>query len=377
VDNDLSAFRIMAVAELDPGTRTTTRIINIEAWDCSITRYSRETIWTVAFTVSRLFAQGVRRGLKKGGYVGWRIRKIGASLGRFKHRLPEAIPESPAPEATPKGFAAITQLLAEGFIRPPPEAIPAGFVPITQFLAEDIFVVGYPRSGNTWFQNLVAGTVYGVDPRWAPSALAHDLVPDLAYNKYYRRYATPMFFKSHDLPRPEFRRVVYLLRDGRDVMVSYRQYREAIDGVDYDFLKFVSPESQLYPCHWAEHVAAWTQNPYRAQILVIKYEDLLREPERELGRFCQFIGISRETGHLTAIAKAASFANLRDGEARMGFGRPDHNLPPGTFFFRRGVVGSHKDEMPPEVLERFLEHAGDTLRRCGYATGELGEKTAG
>src|SRR5689334_6115430 len=118
---------------------------------CSITRYSRETIWTVAFTVPRRLAHGVRRGFKKGGYVGWRIRKIGASLGRVKHPVPEAIRESSAPEAIPKEFAPITQLLAEGFVRPAPEAIPEGFVPITQFLAEDIFVVGYPKSGNTWF----------------------------------------------------------------------------------------------------------------------------------------------------------------------------------------------------------------------------------
>jgi hypothetical protein len=95
-----------------------------------------------------------------------------------------------------------------------PEAIPERFVPITQFLPEDIFIVSYPKSGNTWFQNLACGVVYGVDPRLAPSTLVHDLVPDLGYQKYYRRYANPMFFKSHSLPRADFRRVVYLLRDG-------------------------------------------------------------------------------------------------------------------------------------------------------------------
>jgi hypothetical protein len=251
------------------------------------------------------------------------------------------------------------------------DSTPEGFVPITQFLAEDIFIVGYPKSGNTWFQYLIAGVVYGVDPRRAPSLLVFDLVPDVAYNKYYRRYATPMFFKSHALPCSEYRRVVYLLRDGRDAMVSYRHYQQAIHGVGYDFLKFVTPETELYPCHWPQHVDAWMHNPYREQMLVIKYEDLLREPVRELKRVCQFADISRETDHLTAIAGAASFRNLRDKEARIGFGRPDHNFPPNKFFFRRGVVGSHKDEMPPEVLQKFLEQAGETLRRCGYATDQL------
>jgi Sulfotransferase domain len=258
--------------------------------------------------------------------------------------------------------------------QPPPETIPDGLTPITQFVPEDIFVVSYPKSGNTWFQNLVCGVVYGVDPSLAPSTLVHDLVPDLVYKKYYRRYATPMFFKSHSLPRADFRRVVYLLRDGRDAMVSYRHYREVIDGVKYDLLKFISPKTKLYPCHWAEHVEAWMPNPYCAEMLVIKYEDLLSEPVRELKRFCQFFGIHRGTDHLTAVAKAASFCNLRAKEERMGFGRPDHVFPPGKFFFRRGVAGSYKDEMPPAVLRKFLERSGDTLRRFGYAVGQPEEE---
>ncbi|MGH6838352.1 MAG: sulfotransferase domain-containing protein [Methylocella sp.] len=279
------------------------------------------------------------------------VTKFGAFRRRFQRPASEAIPEGPAHKAVPEGF-----------------------VPITQFLAEDIFIVGYPRSGNTWFQNLVAGVIHGVDPRWSPSPLVHDLVPDLAYAKFYRRYATPMFFKSHALPCAQYRRVVYLLRDGRDAMVSYRHYREAIDDVDYDFLKFVSPDTELYPCHWSRHVDAWMQNPYGAQLLIIKYEDLLREPVRQLKRFCQFTGISRETEHLTAIAVAASYRNLRDKEAKMGFGRPDQNFARGEFFFRRGIVGSYKDEMSPEVLAKFLDHAAETLRCHGYLLDRSGEE---
>lgn len=286
--------------------------------------------------------------------------KIGATLGRFKRPVPEAMPETPGPEAIPDG--------------PAPEPVPEGFTPITECLEEDIFIVGYPKSGNTWFQNLVAGVVYGVDPRWSPSPLVHDLVPDRGYNKYYRRYATPMFFKSHSLPCPEFRRVVYLLRDGRDAMVSYRHYREAIDHVEYNFLNFVSPGAELYPCHWPDHVNAWMKNPYGAQMLTIKFEDLLRNPVRELERFCQFAGLSRQTAHLTAIAEAASFRNLRDKEARLGFGRVDQIFPSGTSFFRRGIAGSYKDEMPPDVLARFLDHAGEALRRHGYLPDGSGEK---
>lgn len=252
------------------------------------------------------------------------------------------------------------------FKRPATEAPLQGFSPITRLSSEDIFIVGYPKSGNTWFQNLVAGVCYGVDPRLSPSALTQHLVPDLSIQKWYQRYRTPTFFKSHALPCPEYRRVVYLLRDGRDVMVSYRHFREAVDHVAYDFLEFVSPGSELYPCHWAHHVDAWMQNPYDAHMLLIKYEDLLADPVRQLESFCQFAGIARETKHLEVIAKAASFRNLREKEVREDVGQPDRVFLPGALFFRRGIVGSYKDEMPPEVLSRFLGHSAQTLRRHGY-----------
>jgi Sulfotransferase domain len=260
-----------------------------------------------------------------------------------------------------------------------PDVIPEGYTPITEFLPDDIFIVGYPRSGHTWFQVLVAGAVYGVDPRFGPLDLVNHLVPDVHFSKYYRRYTPSMCFKSHDLPRPEHRKVVYLLRDGRDVMVSYRHYQAAIAGTDFDFLTFVSPETPLYPCHWAEHVETWLRNPFQAQILLIKYEDLLGDPVNELKRFCEFAGVSREPSYLAAIADAAAFRNLQGIEARMGFGWPVPQFPRDKFFFRRGEAGSYKDEMPPEVLERFLQHSGETLRRCGYITEQLGEdqRTAG
>src|SRR5436305_13144121 len=105
-----------------------------------------------------------------------------------------------------------------------------GLQPISETAASDIFVCSYPRSGNTWFQNRLAGVVHGVDPEFAHDSITQDLVPDVHYKRFYKRYGDVAYFKSHALPQKDYRRVVYLLRDGRDAMVSYYHFLKVLRG---------------------------------------------------------------------------------------------------------------------------------------------------
>jgi hypothetical protein len=248
-------------------------------------------------------------------------------------------------------------------------SVPPGYLAIEKTFPDDVFIVGYPKSGSTWFQHLVAAVVYGVDPRWSPPLLANDLVPDIHFNRFYRRYSTPMFFKSHDLPAPNHRRVVYLLRDGRDVMVSYHHFLEAVHRSKVDFHELIRTGLSLIPCKWHEHVEAWHSNAFGAEMLVVRYEDLIAQPVTELERFCQFIHLPRKRPFLETVAEACCFQNLRAKEAKFGMGQPDR-WPADKFFFRRGKVGSYKDEMATDVLALFMQDAKPTLRRHGYLTAE-------
>ena len=237
-----------------------------------------------------------------------------------------------------------------------------GLRPITDTEPADLFVSSYPRSGVTWFQNLLAGVVFGVDPEFAHDALIQDLVPDVHYKSHYKRYGPIAYCKSHALPQKKYRRVVYLLRDGRDVMVSYYHFLTALEG-KLDFLRLVQGLG-LSPCHWHEHVEAWLANPHGAEMIVLRYEDLQASPVRELRRFCDFAGLKRDDAHLAHVAGKASFALARAKELRHGW--DNANWPKDRAFVRRGVVGSYRDEMPPDVLAAFLARAGPTLARLGY-----------
>jgi hypothetical protein len=227
----------------------------------------------------------------------------------------------------------------------------------------DIFVVGYPKSGNTWMQHLLAGLVFGIEPRLGPDSLVQDLVPDVRFSKFYKRYLTPTFFKTHDLPEAKYRRVIYLVRDGRDAMVSYFHHLAAI-GHSPDCLKLVATGKGLFPCRWHEHVEAWRKNPYGAEMITVSYEMLKTNPVTVLRKICDFSGLKRERTWLEFLARNATFAVMREKE--MEFGWANRAWPKDQAFVRRGKIGSFRDEMSAEILQAFLKVSAHTLKRMGY-----------
>ena len=85
--------------------------------------------------------------------------------------------------------------------------------------ANDVFLVSYPKSGNTWMRFLLANYINGgkVD-----LSLANRIIPDIHYNPQdIVESLNPRFIKTHNSYREEYKRVVYIVRDGRDVAVSY------------------------------------------------------------------------------------------------------------------------------------------------------------
>lgn len=240
-----------------------------------------------------------------------------------------------------------------------------GLLPIHEHMEDDIFIVGYPKSGNTWFQNLVSGIVFGANPLYAPDTLIQELVPDVHYKHFYKRFWTPMFFKSHLLPQQDYRRVIYLLRDGRDAMVSYYHFLGAVGGRKPDFAEMVRTGEGIY-CKWHEHVEAWSSNPFGAEIITIRYEDLRRDPLPDLRRICEFAKIDRTDLWLRQVAENAIFERMQEKEKAGQIHWDNQAWPKDRLFMRRGTVGSYEDEMPAEVQNIFMRDAEETLKKHGY-----------
>lgn len=236
---------------------------------------------------------------------------------------------------------------------------------INESVPDDVFIVGYPKSGNTWLQNILVELVYGIDTTKINDSLLQELVPDVHFKRYFKRFGKRMFFKSHFLPKPEYRKVIYILRDGRDVMVSYHHYLKATGQVTGDISSTIQTHKALFPSKWHVHVETWLNNPYDSDMLVIKYEELLENPVKTLHLVTDFLELDVLVGQIEEVIERTSFGKMQDKEKSTGWDN-SRDWPEDKLFVRRGTSGSYKDEMPAITLDCFLAESSRTLKRCGY-----------
>lgn len=222
----------------------------------------------------------------------------------------------------------------------------------------DVVVVSYPKAGRTWLRALLGAAFR--DHHGLP-ADAHQLL-DLAAGRPLPRPVPRVKFKHDDGPqlkRPqelvadksEYRdtRVIFLARDLRDLAVSaYFQMtrRERRFAGDLDaFLR--GPRGGLDTM--IRFFNIWAENrEIPADLMLIRYEDLHRNPRGELLRVLSFCGLPEVSdATLDRAVDAASFDRMRDLEAGGGVAsgrlQPADRNDPESFKTRRGQVGGFRE----------------------------------
>jgi hypothetical protein len=197
---------------------------------------------------------------------------------------------------------------------------------------DDIGLVSYPRSGSTWFSFMMSELILGHDPSFTDAHSAVPEIPDISPHTP-RLHSGGRMFRSHEPYRSCYRKAIYVARDPRDVVVSYFKYRRWLreyQGTLSEFVEMFLEGSVDSYGRWADHVESWL---FRAgeEVLVVRYEDLLRDPATSLRTSAGFLGMSATDDAIGAAVANNDMGRMRDKEEGVRtevFGRAD---PTGAF----------------------------------------------
>ncbi len=281
------------------------------------------------------------------------------------------------------------------------------------------WLASYPKSGNTWTRaflaNLLAESAEPIDinhlrigtiassREWVEDALgfdiselSHDEIDALRPAAYRWRavHDSSAYHKIHDayttlpdgtplIPRDATRGAVYLVRNPLDVACSFANHsnltlEQAVDRIcSSNYAFYDSPRRQANQLRqhlstWSEHVLSWLDADIPK--LVVRYEDLRRAPHTWFAAIASFFELERPAEEIAAAIAACRFEHLRQQEISGGFIEKAPNV---KHFFRRGLVGSWRDELSPAQVRQIISVNRLAMERLDYlnAAGELTDAT--
>ncbi|MGH9529855.1 MAG: sulfotransferase domain-containing protein [Terriglobales bacterium] len=242
-------------------------------------------------------------------------------------------------------------------------------------LPDDTFVVSYPRSGNTWTRFLVANLLY--PNKNVTFANIERLIPDTSSqsSRALKLAPRPRIIKTHEYFDHRYGRVIYIVRDPRDIALSY-----------YDFQRKYRQINDLYPLDdyvddfvngrliskgwgtWGENVASWISTRGKSpDFLLLHYEEMTTDTHRELARVAEFMGINATPSLLDNAIAASTADRMRDLEKIQAHKwAATKNRRQDIPFVGPAKSGGWKTQLSEISVARIERAWGDLMTALGY-----------
>ena len=273
-----------------------------------------------------------------------------------------------------------------------------------------IWLASYPKSGNTWFRVFLTNLLRDADTPASINELertpiasargvfnnlmgfdASDLTPDeidrLRPELYIHLAETatePLFMKIHDaykdvadstplIPYTASKGALYFIRNPLDVAVSFAHH----NGSDCDIaISTMADEAFAFCCKlnklhsqlrqkllsWSGHVRSWVDNaPF--PVCVVRYEDMKTKPLETFQKAVRFAGLPHSLDQIQKAIDFSAFDVVQQQEASEGF---QENSTSPSRFFRKGLIGSWREELSENQVQRIMRDHRDVMHRFGY-----------
>lgn len=277
-----------------------------------------------------------------------------------------------------------------------------------------VWLVSYPKSGNTWFRmflaNYLRNTLTPVSLEeientpiasnaenfediigFNPFEL-HEEEVDLYRPEMYRYLSENeetetgiLYKKTHDsytmnadnvalFPTEVSKAAIYFVRNPLDVCVSCANHSTTKIEHAVHFLQ--NEKSQLggkktgqlrqLMLSWKNHVKSWQQQD-QIPVHIVRYEDMKQDPINTFGSIIQFLGLEYDLERLKRAIINSDFKLLQQMEQEKGF---KEKMQKCESFFWKGKTGNYREHLNEVQIQQLVAYHYDTMKEFGYIDAE-------
>ena len=262
-----------------------------------------------------------------------------------------------------------------------------------------IWIASYPKSGNTWLRSFLTNYLNKCTSNYDLSLL--DQIQKFPNQKLYDQLKVNInkfseivsnwinmqelinlkneltYLKTHNAmctinnyPFTNTKNTIgfiYLVRDPRDVIISYSKHLNKSIAHTLNIMKQNSYEElphQVMMGSWAENYRSW-KNYNSVKKIIIKYEDLVLNTYETFFKLVNYLnkinGLTIDEEMIKKSIENTSFKNLQSLENKGGFKEFKRGV-----FFREGKIGNWKTELDKKIVFEITQTFEQETKELGY-----------
>jgi len=269
-----------------------------------------------------------------------------------------------------------------------------------------VWLASYPKSGNTWTRAFLVNYIVNADKPVPINEMHRFSMGDALARTYVMVNKGPLnglsepailklrgavlrgiagngadinLVKTHNvndramgvtlIPAEFTRMAVYIIRNPLDVVLSYaRHFGLSVDKTVYTIAQQMNTTARddknvkQFLGTWSRHVESWVRTK-AFPVHVMRYEDMLADPETAFGALVQKIGMPADPDRLAKAIEFSSFKELKRQETEYGF---IERSASSETFFHTGTADQWKEALTPDQVAKVRADHGKVMRRYGY-----------
>ena len=238
----------------------------------------------------------------------------------------------------------------------------------------DCFIVSYPKSGRTWLRVMLQSYAgqSGLETRAYLDGFSMAVGPVVVRFDHGKGTWVPAPVPANrlmiDAKTYGGKKVIFLVRDPRDVLVSSWYHVTYRDNAYRDDLSTFIRDEHLGIAKIIAYLNLWmAQQHVPTDFLLVRYEDLHTEPQSVLSSVLTFLSIDVDEDIINRAVEASAFDRMKKAEqagkidepwmrSGKGSGRVEESMK-----VRKGKIGSYREELSPEDVAYVDQVIRDTL----------------